>query len=78
MELESLTGCEIMRRTAGERRTIKAIWKCYFCEEMAVNLHLLARQTALEACWHALRRELIAAALMYFCVSINTIQSQNK
>lgn len=73
MELESLPCCEFMTRTTGERQTIKAIWKCYFCEEMVVNLHLLAQQTALEACWHALKRVLIAAALMNFCVSINTI-----
>lgn len=66
MELESLTDCEFMRRTTGERKTIKAIWKCYFCEEMVVNLHLLARQTVLEAGWRDLKRELMAAALMYF------------
>lgn len=73
MELESLTDCEFMRRTTGERKTIKAIWKCYFCEEMVVNLHLLARQTVLEAGWHTLKRELVAAALMHFYISINTI-----
>lgn len=56
MELESLAGCEFMRRKAGERKTIKAIWKCYFCGEMVVNLHLLAEQTVVEGCW----RELIA------------------
>lgn len=35
---------------------------------MAVNFHLLAQQTALEARWHALKRELVAAALMHLCV----------
>lgn len=40
---------------------------------MVVNLHVLAQQTALEACLHALKREPVAAALMNFCVSTDTI-----
>lgn len=76
MELESLIGCEFMRRTTGERKTIKTIWKCYFCEEMVVNLHLLARQTLLGARWRAIKRELMAAALMPFCISTDTMRNE--
>lgn len=67
-----------MRTTTGERKTIKAIWKCYFCEEMVVNLHLLAQQTLLEARWHGLKRELVAAAAAAtrLCTSIGTLRNE--
>lgn len=66
-----------MRTTTGERKTIKAIWKCYFCEEMVVNLHLLAQQTLLEARWRGLKRELVAAAAATrLCASIGTLRNE--
>lgn len=65
-----------MRTTTGERKTIKAIWKCYFCEEMVVNLHLLAQQTLLEARWRGLKRELVAAAATRLCASLGTLRNE--
>ena len=71
MELESLADGEFMR-TTGERKkktkkTIKAIWKCYFWEEMVVNLHLLARQTVSWSWLARLKKENSSlAALMHF------------
>lgn len=64
MELDG----KFMRRTTGERKTIKAIWKCYFCEEMVVNLHLLAWQTFLKLSGVLEKREFMAAPLMHFSI----------